>query len=119
MQDVNGNREPDDEWYELKGSEYGKEETIQFYAVTYYRPAAKGFDTQWTDNQGKTGCVDYLGTYHPQPFYYPEWIEEDSYTLYGPRLASRTVYALSLIHIFTLYPMTHSLTTFQPELSGC
>ena len=93
MQDVNGNREPDDEWYELKGSEYGKEETIQFYAVTYYRPAAKGFDTQWTDNQGKTGCVDYLGTYHPQPFYYPEWIEEDSYTLYGPRLASRTVYA--------------------------
>ena len=93
MQDVNGNGEPDDEWYELKGSEYGKEETIQFYAVTYYRPAAKGFDTQWTDNQGKTGCVDYLGTYHPQPFYYPEWIEEDSYTLYGPRLASRTVYA--------------------------
>lgn len=93
MQDVNGNELPDDEWYELKGSEYGKAETVQFYAVTYYRPAAKAFDTQWTDNTGETGCVDYLGTYHPQPFYYPAWIEADSYTLYGPRLASRTVYA--------------------------
>lgn len=38
MQDVNGNQLPDDEWYELKGSEYGKNGTIQDYAVTYYRP---------------------------------------------------------------------------------
>lgn len=29
MQDINGNGLPDDEWYELKGSEAGKEETIQ------------------------------------------------------------------------------------------
>ena len=35
MQDTNGNTLPDDEWYELKGSEYGKEETVQDYAVTY------------------------------------------------------------------------------------
>ena len=34
MQDTNGNTLPDDEWYELKGSEYGKEETVQEYAVT-------------------------------------------------------------------------------------
>lgn len=39
MQDVNGNGLPDDTWYQLKGSEYGKEETIETYAVTYYRPA--------------------------------------------------------------------------------
>lgn len=44
MQDINGNGLPDDEWYELKGSEAGKEETIQNFEVTYYRP------------EGKNGC---------------------------------------------------------------
>ena len=38
MQDTNGNGLPDDEWYELKGSEYGKPETLTSYAMTYYRP---------------------------------------------------------------------------------
>ena len=28
----------DDEWYELAGSEYNKEETIKNYKITYYRP---------------------------------------------------------------------------------
>ena len=41
MQDVNGDGLPNDEWYELKGSEYGKPETIQDYAVTYFRPGPK------------------------------------------------------------------------------
>ena len=34
-QDENGNGLPDDTWYELRGSEYGKPETWQDYAVTY------------------------------------------------------------------------------------
>lgn len=89
MQDVNGNRKPDDEWYELKGSEYGKEETIQDYAVTYYRPSGPRMGTGWTDNQGNSGSVDYLGSFHNQLYYYPAWIEENSYTLYGTCLKSR------------------------------
>lgn len=89
MQDVNGNGLPDDEWYELKGSEYGKEETIQQYAVTYYRPGAN-MDTQWTDNMGESGTVRRISSQHPQAFYYPLWIESDSYTLYGVRLKART-----------------------------
>lgn len=89
MQDVNGNGEPDDEWYELKGSEYGKPETIQDYAVTYFRPAADK-DTPWQDNQGHTGVIDRMGDYHPQAFYYPLWIKEDSYTLFGTCLKHRT-----------------------------
>ena len=40
MQDKNGNGMPDETWYELAGSETGKSETIQNYAVTYYRPSA-------------------------------------------------------------------------------
>ena len=89
MQDVNGNGIPDDEWYELKGSEYGKPETIQDYAVTYFRPGPS-MDTPWQDNKGNTGSIDRLGNYHPQEYYYPLWIEADSYTLYGTCLKART-----------------------------
>ena len=90
IKDTNGNPLPDDEWYELKGSEYGKEETVQDYAVTYYRPTYSGADVQWKDNQGVKGKIDYLKQYHDQPSYYPAWIGTDSYTLYGPCLKSRT-----------------------------
>lgn len=89
MQDTNGNGLPDDEWYELRGSETGKNETIQNYAVTYYRPAGSGMSVRWTDSEGKQGQVDYLKQYHNQPYYYPTWIEADSYTLYGTRLSSK------------------------------
>lgn len=36
--DVNGNGMPDDEWYELAGSEYHKASTVKGYEITYYRP---------------------------------------------------------------------------------
>lgn len=91
MQDINGNGEPDDEWYELRGSDTGKEGTIQNYAVTYYRPAGRQMDVQWTDSEGKSGCIDYLITYHQQDYYYPAWVREDTYTLYGTRLAPNNV----------------------------
>ena len=87
MQDTNGNGLPDDEWYELRGSETGKSGTIRNYAATYYRPAGKQMDVPWTDSEGKSGCIDYLITYHQQDYYYPAWVKEDTYTLYGTRLA--------------------------------
>lgn len=90
MQDVNGNGLPDDEWYELRGSETGLPSTIQDYAVTYYSPPAPAMNVQWTDNCGNSGCIDYLKAFHRQESYYPAWIEEDSYTLRGTRLGSRT-----------------------------
>ncbi|MFR7876908.1 MAG: hypothetical protein ACLU4J_11255 [Butyricimonas paravirosa] len=34
----------------VEGSEYGKEETIETYAVTYYRPAGVGMNVSWSDN---------------------------------------------------------------------
>ncbi|MBQ4278812.1 MAG: cell surface protein [Rikenellaceae bacterium] len=91
MQDENGNGLPDDTWYELKGSEHGKPETIQDYAVTYYRPRAVGMPVLWTDNRGGSGSVDYLSAYHGQDYYYPNWVTADSYTLRGTRLDARTV----------------------------
>ena len=89
MQDENGDGLPNDTWYELKGSEYGKAETDQDYAVTYYRPEAPGMPVTWTDNRGNTGTVDYLGSFHRQDYYYPAWVEEDSYTLRGTCLKAR------------------------------
>jgi len=92
MQDVNGNGLPDDEWYELRGSETGAAGTWQDYAVTYYRPASSAMGVQWTDNRGNQGTVDYIKASHTQPYYYPTWVTADSYTLRGTRLQARTTF---------------------------
>lgn len=89
MQDTNGNGLPDDEWYQLKGSEYGKPQTVEDYAVTYYRPSGAGMPVRWSDNRGGEGEVPY-NNFHRQEFYYPQWIEAQSYTLYGASLAPNT-----------------------------
>ena len=90
MKDENGNGQPDDTWYELAGSETGKAETIQNYAVTYHRPTAPKMAVQWSDNQGNHGEISYLEDYHNQDHYYPAWIQEDSYTLTGTCLKARS-----------------------------
>ncbi len=58
-QDKNGNGLPDDEWYELAGSEYAKPATIKNYEITYTNPKAF-VDVPWTDNQGNSGVVKNL-----------------------------------------------------------
>lgn len=92
MQDVNGNGLPDDEWYQLKGSEYSNPKTIHNYAVTYFRPDGPESDVVWADNLGQTGKIDYVATFHNQPYYYPQWMEASTYTLYGTRLPDNNVY---------------------------
>lgn len=90
MQDTDGNGLPDDDWYELKGSEYKNSETLKGYEVTYYRPSLPAADVEWTDNFGNSGTVDYMSSFHKQDSYYPLWIEEDSYTLKGTCLRSNS-----------------------------
>lgn len=90
MQDENGDGEPNDTWYELSGSETGKAETIQNYTITYYRPEASKMDVAWSDNIGGSGVVKYLEDFHNQDYYYPAWIEADSYTLRGTLLKSQS-----------------------------
>ena len=89
MQDENGDGEPNDTWYELRGSESGSATTLHNYSITYYRPTAAGQPVKWSDNEGKEGEIDYLAAYHKQESYYPQWIKEDSYTLSGTCLAAR------------------------------
>lgn len=88
--DVNGNGLPDDEWYELAGSEYGKDTETRGYEITYYRPQPADGDIRWTDNQGGEGAIRRNG-YHQQDSYYPAWIEEDKITFCGTRLKDNAV----------------------------
>ena len=101
--DANGNGLPDDEWYELAGSEYGSSETIHNYTITYYRPDENKTTTphptevyitdityvKWTDNQGEEGYV-FRNAFHKQP-YYPQWIDSDELQFNGTRLADNYV----------------------------
>ncbi|MDR1675592.1 MAG: PKD domain-containing protein [Tannerella sp.] len=97
--DANGNGLPDDAWYELAGSEYGKPETVHHYRITYYKPDEHKTpepdgenpsltDTtyiRWVDSQGRQGYVS-RNSFHKQP-YYPQWTEADSLVFEGARLA--------------------------------
>lgn len=100
--DVNGNGQPDDPWYELAGSEYGKETTVKDYEITYYRPdenktpepgtsssITDATYVRWTDNQGGTGYISKL-TFHKQP-YYPQWLASETMTFKGTRLADNAI----------------------------
>lgn len=90
----------DDEWYELAGSEYGKETTVKGYEITYFRPEEGHMPVpgdpekepwmtdaeyiMWTDNQDNAGYV-YKNMYHRQD-YYPKWIESETMTFSGTLL---------------------------------
>ncbi|MGI6074601.1 MAG: hypothetical protein ACOYEA_08185 [Fermentimonas sp.] len=89
MQDTNKNGLPDDTWYELKGSETGKSGTIQNYEVTYFKPTEPKSPVKWIDNLGNEGEIKWLNI-NSQDYYYPNWVKEDSYTLKGTRLESRS-----------------------------
>ncbi len=85
-QDKNGNGLPDDEWYELAGSEYFHSSTIKHYEITYYNP--KGYaNVPWTDNQGNSGAVE-INAFHKHN-YYPEFIaSQEKITFKGTLLRS-------------------------------
>ncbi len=87
--DANGNGLPDDPWYELAGSEYGKSTETRGYEITYHRPIPADGDVRWTDNQGNEGVVK-RNTFHQQASYYPAWMGQQV-TFRGTRLADNAV----------------------------
>ena len=101
--DVNGNGRPDDEWYELAGSEYYKPETIHNYQITYYRPDENKERTpdldypflndttyiRWTTNGYGNGYL-YRNIFHHQR-YYPQWITDDALVFEGTKLANNYI----------------------------
>ena len=88
--DANGNGKPDDEWYELKGSEYGKDTETREYEITYYRPNLANQNVFWKDNKKNEGYI-LRNSYHNQESYYPLWVEDDEITFQGTRLKDNAV----------------------------
>ena len=82
-QDANENGVADDEWFELRGSESGKESTLQNYAITYSRTDNET-EIAWRDNKGESGTIE-RNAAHRQD-YFPAWVTADEYTLSGTLL---------------------------------
>lgn len=102
--DANGNGLPDDEWYEIAGSEYNSPETVHNYKITYYKPDENKVpmpddmymsDTnyiRWKDNQGQSGYLS-KNVFNAGP-YYPQW-KGDSISFTGTKLNSNNIRDLS------------------------
>lgn len=93
--DENQNGIPDDKWYELKGSEYDKPETIKNYEITYFKPKQNEdpYKVRYTDNRGIiNGILDYdeIKPFHSNAMYPSEL--GDSYKLKGTLLKNNVVY---------------------------
>lgn len=98
--DANGNKLPDDEWYELVGADFEGKAKFPGYEVTYYRtpdghtPVTDGGSItdseyiRWTSNDpaAPEGYIQKL-KYHTQN-YWPGWIESSTLTFKGTRLPS-------------------------------
>ncbi|MDE7159328.1 MAG: PKD domain-containing protein [Muribaculaceae bacterium] len=86
--DTNGNGLPDDEWYDLAGSEHSSSATLRGVEITYSRPEPghtpvtdpdRPFITdaeysRWTASDGTSGYVMTVDR-HTQP-YWPLWLQE-------------------------------------------
>lgn len=87
MKDENKNGLPDDQWYELAGSDYFFSSTIKNYEVTYTNPNSDiAADIPWNDNLGNSGFIP-ANSFHTQP-YYPESenfpaVDQVKYTVSG------------------------------------
>ncbi|MDE5551810.1 MAG: cell surface protein, partial [Muribaculaceae bacterium] len=97
--DTNCNGLPDDEWYELAGSEYNSAGTHHGYSITYRRPDPQReivadednslddiFYIGWSDNTGQHGYMP-KNIFHNQE-YFPKWIDDDKITFSGTLLAN-------------------------------
>jgi hypothetical protein len=100
--DKNKNGLPDDEWYEIAGSEYNSSKTVKKYQITYYKPDENKTPVtdpddqftsdkeyiKWKDNQGQSGYLA-KNTFHGQS-YYPQW-KGDSITFTGTKLTDANI----------------------------
>lgn len=91
-QDDNGDGLPNDQWFELAGSEFGTQHHATDYAITYYRPTEAHSATAWRDCTGLTGYVPYLSYWNPHDFYWQPWVEGTQRTYFGSSLQDRSTY---------------------------
>ena len=127
--DANGNGKPDDEWYELAGSEHTNPLTIHDYTVTYHRPTTDHEPTpsvvnpalidttyiRWQDSREQEGYINQI-TYHTQP-YYPQWIEQDELSFTGTRLPDNYVDQSGNGSYYVLYAYPRGYADNHPNTS--
>lgn len=112
--DANCNGIPDDEWYELAGSDYASPGTKHCYSLTYHRPDSRReiiadednsiddiYYIRWTDSEGVEGYMP-KNIFHNQD-YWPRWIEADTLCFSGSLLASNGVDISGMGTYYILY----------------
>ncbi|MDE5928888.1 MAG: cell surface protein [Muribaculaceae bacterium] len=115
--DTNCNGIPDDEWYELAGSEYYSNETRHGYSITYHRPDPDReivadednslddiYYIRWTDNNGTCAYMP-KNIFHNQD-YFPRWVNDDELNFQGTLLApnGHDISGYGAYHILYSYP---------------
>ncbi len=91
-QDDNGDGLPNDQWFELAGSEYDSSNEQTEYAITYYYPPYAKSATVWKDGDGNSGYVPYMSYWNPQDYYWQPWVEGTEHTYFSSRLESHHTY---------------------------
>lgn len=112
--DSNCNGLPDDEWYELAGSEYRSAATRHNYTITYRRPDPAHIPVEdesgylddleyipWSDSLGDTGFIS-KNIFHNQS-YYPLWTDADELTFTGSLLAPNGIDLSGTGRYYVLY----------------
>lgn len=107
--DANGNGKPDDEWYELAGSEYTNPKTKHGYRVAYARTEGH-VDVPWKDSENQTGVVP-VNNFHKHCFF-PMWIDTDSLCFEGSRLPDNYEMTNSQ---YVLYPYEYGYADNHPD----
>lgn len=83
MQDENGDGQPNETWYELKGNQFGNSQ--RNYQLTYYKPT-NGSNIKWRDSRGMKGELKSgFGELSTSGWWWP-FETSDSITFTGTRL---------------------------------
>lgn len=126
--DTNGNGLPDDEWYELAGSEYTSPETFHHFSINYFRPSDGAIPVPDPDNKAiiDTKYIRFTtndpsmpegfiqrNTFHTQK-YWPEWITEGNLTFTGTRLPDNVIES---VNAFSALPFAWGYADNEPNTS--
>lgn len=124
--DSNCNGIPDDEWYEIPGSEHGKPTTLSNYSITYTKPQTEhkplpGKDPfitdaqyiSWTDSQGKSGYIP-KNMFHAQS-YWPQWISRNQISFTGTLLPPNGVDSDGTGRYYILYAYNEGYVDNHPN----
>ncbi len=124
--DTNCNGLPDDEWYELAGSEYYKPETLHNYTITYHRSVPGHLPEEdetgylddiryipWEDSLGKEGYLA-KNIFHSQD-YFPKWVVGDKLSFTGTCLAPNGIDLSGIGRYYVLYAYDHGYVDNHPN----